>query len=146
MFIPPWRWPHKWPKHVGRYPAIKLHQNTIVYLLVFILYSFSASRYTHLIGLCSIKKDTVPSLALTLNKWQLSWMQKRISKMTFESRRSDKFTVSDTDLQILHYYFHWLHIWFISPNMNEVAISNTAGIVILTLRAKRQKLMLTYEN
>lgn len=142
MFIPAWRWPYKWPKHVGRYPAIKLHQNTIVYLLVFILYSFSAFHYCHLLGLCNIKKDAVSFLALNLNTWQASWMQKRISKMTFESRRSDKFTVHDTDLQRLHYHFHWLHFLFVSSNMNEVV----AGIVILSLRAKRQKLMLIYEN
>jgi hypothetical protein len=24
LFTPPWRWPHKWPKHVGGYPVIKL--------------------------------------------------------------------------------------------------------------------------
>jgi hypothetical protein len=29
LFIPPWRWPHKWPKHAGGYPAVKLHQNTL---------------------------------------------------------------------------------------------------------------------
>jgi len=39
-FLPPWRWLHKWPKLVGRYPLIKLPQNTIVHLLVLILYSF----------------------------------------------------------------------------------------------------------
>ena len=38
LFIPPWRWPNKWSKHVGGYPVITLHQNDIVHLLVLILY------------------------------------------------------------------------------------------------------------
>jgi len=37
LFIPPWRRPNKWPKHVAGYLAIKLHQNIIVQLLVLIL-------------------------------------------------------------------------------------------------------------
>jgi len=24
LFVPPWRWSHKWPKYVGRYLTIKL--------------------------------------------------------------------------------------------------------------------------
>lgn len=39
LFIPPW--PHKWPKHLAGYPVITLHQNTIVYSLVLILYSLN---------------------------------------------------------------------------------------------------------
>jgi len=39
LFVLPWRWPHKWPKHVGEYPITKLHQNTIVRLLLLVLYS-----------------------------------------------------------------------------------------------------------
>jgi len=38
LFIPPCRWPHKWPKHVRGCLVIKLHQNTTVHLLVLILY------------------------------------------------------------------------------------------------------------
>lgn len=105
-----------------------------MYLLVLILYSSSAFYSCHIIGICSSKKDSEPFLALTLNMWQASWMLKIISKMTFKSRKSWNFVVSDTDLQSLHYYFHWLHIWFVSPSMNEVVISNTAGIVILPWR------------
>ena len=40
-FIPPGSWPHKRLKHVGGYAVIKLHQNTIVHLLVLIFYSFA---------------------------------------------------------------------------------------------------------
>ena len=41
LFIPPWRGPHKWQKHVEGYPVIKIHNNTIVNLLVLVLYSFA---------------------------------------------------------------------------------------------------------
>jgi len=38
----------KWPKHNGGYPVINVHQNTIVHLLVLILYSKS-HIYLHLL-------------------------------------------------------------------------------------------------
>jgi lambda repressor-like predicted transcriptional regulator len=34
LFLPPWRWPHKWPKHVDGHCIIKLHSYTQVHLLV----------------------------------------------------------------------------------------------------------------
>ena len=43
LFIPPCSWPHKWPKHVEGCLVIKLHQNTIVHLLVLIV--FIATSY-----------------------------------------------------------------------------------------------------
>jgi hypothetical protein len=33
-FLPPWRWPHEWPKHVGDYYVINLYLYTQVYFLV----------------------------------------------------------------------------------------------------------------
>jgi hypothetical protein len=39
LFMPPWRWPHKWRKHVVGCPVIKLYRNIILYLLVLILHS-----------------------------------------------------------------------------------------------------------
>ena len=146
LFIPSWGWPHSDRDNLEDTLAIKLRQNTTVNLLVLILYSSSAFHNSHLIGLCGSKKDAVPFLALILNMWQASWMLKRISKMTFESRKSGKLIVSDTDLQSLPYYFHWLHFWFDSTSMNEVVISYSEGIVTLSLKAKRHKLMLIREN
>ena len=37
LILPPWRWPHKWPKHVGGYHIINLHSYTQVRLLLFFL-------------------------------------------------------------------------------------------------------------
>jgi hypothetical protein len=36
LFLPPWRWPREWLKHVGAYSVIKLHSYTHVHLLVFL--------------------------------------------------------------------------------------------------------------
>jgi len=38
----------KWPKHIGGYPVINVHQNTTVHLSVLILYSNSCI-YLHLL-------------------------------------------------------------------------------------------------
>ena len=35
LFLPPWRWPHKLPKHVAGYCVINWHSYTKMYLLVF---------------------------------------------------------------------------------------------------------------
>jgi hypothetical protein len=34
----PWRWPHKWPKHVGDYIKIKLHLNKLKYVCWSVMY------------------------------------------------------------------------------------------------------------
>jgi hypothetical protein len=47
LYIPPWRWLHTWPKHVGGWPEIKLHKNTLVHFLVLVLHSYLLYRYLY---------------------------------------------------------------------------------------------------
>jgi len=44
LFIPPWRWSHRWPKLGGWYLVIKLHKNTTVHLLRLVFRSLTNAR------------------------------------------------------------------------------------------------------
>ena len=68
FFLLPWRWSHKWPKHVWGYPLIKLYQNTIDLLLVLILYSVlpSCMRCCMCVCPCVTYYQTAPLLDICL--------------------------------------------------------------------------------
>jgi hypothetical protein len=48
LFLPPWRWPHEWPKYVGGHYIIKLHSKIQMHLLV-------PLNFMHLIKAYNIK-------------------------------------------------------------------------------------------
>ena len=46
FLLPPWRWPHKWPKHVGSY-GIKTISVVCILLVWHIIYSFNSWILDH---------------------------------------------------------------------------------------------------